>query len=144
MDESVGTKASPCFRNRCWNGPRRHPRNPLPAEKLQALGQRSLAIHWTPKPGHGKTLILSKRDGAKGWECNRRCPKGKSRSARLAPTRHKQLLFFGDSGRTLVFNQARSGNQQCERLQISISITRPLTLGIYRMHDSGIRSCADV
>src|ERR1700692_2586813 len=44
----------------------------------------------------------------------------------------------------LFSNQARSGNQQCERLQISISITRPLTLGIFPTRDSGIRSCADV
>jgi hypothetical protein len=45
MDESAGTKARPCFRNRCWNGLRRHPRNRVPIEKLQALSQRSLAIH---------------------------------------------------------------------------------------------------
>jgi hypothetical protein len=48
----------------------------------------------------------------------RRCPKRKSRSARIAPTRHKHLVF-GNSRRTLVFNQARSGNQQCERLDRS-------------------------
>ena len=64
----------------------------------------------------------------------------KRRDCAFAP----QAIVFGDSRRTLVFNQARSGNQQCERLQISISITRPLTLGIFRTRDSGIRSCADV
>jgi len=45
MDENAGTKASPCFRNRCWSGLRRHPRNRVPVKKLQASSQRSLAIH---------------------------------------------------------------------------------------------------
>jgi hypothetical protein len=45
MDESAGMKASPCFRNRCWNGPRGHSRNPFPTEKkFKALSQRSPAI----------------------------------------------------------------------------------------------------
>src|SRR5258708_5150818 len=66
MDENAGTKASPCFRNHCWSGLRRHPRNRAPVEKLQASSQRSLAIHWTHKRGHRKTLTLSKLDGALG------------------------------------------------------------------------------
>jgi hypothetical protein len=66
-------------------------------------------------------------------------PKESLEAPGLRPTRHKQLVL-GDSRRTLVFNQARSGTQQCERLQISISITRPLTLGIFPTRDSGIRS----
>src|SRR6266478_6219498 len=45
MDENAGTKASPCFRNHCWNGLRRHTRNRAPVEKLRASSQRSLAIH---------------------------------------------------------------------------------------------------
>ena len=36
------------------------------------------------------------------------------------------------------------GNQQCERLQISISITPPRTPGIFLTRDSGITCCADV
>src|ERR1700682_1220865 len=35
----------------------------------------------------------AKEQTGKGWKCNRRCPKGKSRSARIAPTRHKQLVL---------------------------------------------------
>ena len=52
--------------------------------------------------------------------------------------------FWATREERLFSSQARSGNQQCERLQISISITLTLTLGIFPTCDSGIRSCGDV
>ena len=52
--------------------------------------------------------------------------------------------FWATLEERLFSNQARSGNQQCERLQISISFTLTLTPGIFPTRNSGIRSCADV
>ena len=49
------------------------------------------------------TLILSKRYGAKGWTCNRRCP-GKSRSASRAYTAHD---VFRDLRIALVFTNRK-------------------------------------
>ena len=86
MDENVGTKASPCFRNHCWSGLRRHPRNRTPVAKLQAP-QRSLAIHWTHRRGHRKISTLSKLDGELGSEfirlltCARRVSPAKMHNA---------------------------------------------------------------
>jgi hypothetical protein len=64
-----------------------------------------------------------------------------ARGPRLRATDNQ---FLATREERLFFNQARGGNQQCERPQISTSITRPLTLGIFPTRDSGIRSCADV
>ena len=137
MGESAGTKASPCFRNRCWNGARRRPRDPLPTEKSKASSQRkssqrNLAFHWTRGLGPPMILILSKRDGAKGWKCNRRAP----RESLEAPESHLRATDnLATREEHLLCNSPHGGNQQCERLQISISITPPLTPGIFPTRD---------
>jgi hypothetical protein len=71
--ENVGTRASRCFRNHCWNGLRRlrHSRILL-VQKVQASPQRDLAIHWIRKRGHPLTQILSKLAGALGCRTVRR------------------------------------------------------------------------
>src|SRR5260370_30264630 len=87
------------------------------------------------------TLILSKRDGAKGWTCDRRCPQRKVSKRRDRACAPQANWFLGTREQRLF---SIGGNQQCERLQISISITRPRTPGIFLTRDSGITCCGDV
>jgi hypothetical protein len=65
MAENAGTKASPGFRNRCWNGPRRLPRHQPPARNLQGRPRRK-AIQWMQKRWRHLTRLLSISFGVPG------------------------------------------------------------------------------
>src|SRR5260370_35797850 len=93
----------------------------------------SASSEWAPRGTAGH--------GAKGWTCDRRCPQKESLEALGSRLRATDKLVFGDSRTALV---SIGGNQQCERLQISISITPPRTPGIFLTRDSWIPCCSDV
>src|SRR5712671_6727429 len=86
------------------------------------------------------TLILSKRDGAKGWTCDRRCPKGKSRSPGIAPTRHRQV-GFGDSRTALVFNRRKPAMRTAADFNLYYTAPDPWHISHARFRDNVLRRC---
>src|SRR6266566_2743895 len=84
------------------------------------------------------TLILSKRDGAKGWTCDRRCPQGESRSAGIAPTRHRQIGFWGLAN-SACFQSAETSNANGCRFQSLLRGPDPWHISHARFRDNVLR-----
>ena len=128
-----GTKASPCFEiaGMAQGG--------IGATRFQGRSQSVGTAAWQsvrPCPGTEGPGYSLKR-WREGWKCQV-LPPGKSQR-RIAPSRHSKV--FGDCEERL-FSNWRSGNQQCERLQISTYYAAPDPGLLHaRFRDKVLRRC---
>src|SRR5882762_9453214 len=94
-------------------------------ERVLGMGPARNGRAWREKGGHA-IGVAPKRKVSERWD--RACA---PQANWFLGAREQRLFSIG-------------GSQQCERLQISISITPPRTPGIFLTRDSGITCCADV
>src|SRR5882757_2444506 len=84
------------------------------------------------------TPILSKRDGAKGWTCDRRCPQRKV-SKRRDRLRATGKLVFGDSRTALVFNRRKPAMRTAADFNLYYAAPDPWHISHARFRDNVLR-----
>ena len=87
------------------------------------------------------TLTLSKRDDAKGWTCDRRCPPKESLEAPGSRLRATGKLVFGDSRTALVFNRRKPAMRTAADFNLYYAAPDPWHISHARFRDNVLRRC---